>query len=62
MNSFCEAIQSGQMGPVMHQFNLPNEVSSAAAQGNLVEFARALEKHMKSKKGDRQQQEQQMEE
>ena len=55
MNSFCEAVQSGQLGPLMHQFNLPNEVSAAAAQGNLMEFAKALETHMKSKKGDKQQ-------
>jgi len=55
MNSFCEAVQSGQLGPLLHQFNLPNEVSAAASQGNLMEFAKALENHMKSKKGEKQQ-------
>lgn len=62
MNSFCEAVQSGQLGPLMNQFNLPNEVSAAAAQGNLLEFAKALEKHMKSKKNEKQPADQSMEE
>lgn len=48
MSSFCEAIQSGQLGPLMHQFNLPAEVSSAAVEGNLEKFAKAMETHLKT--------------
>jgi hypothetical protein len=50
MSSFGEALQSGQLGPLMHQFNLPAEVTTAAAQGNLEEFAKAMEAHAKKQK------------
>ena len=50
MSSFGEALQSGQLGPLMQQFNLPMEVTTAAAQGNLEEFAKAMESHMKKVK------------
>jgi hypothetical protein len=35
MSSFGSALQSGQLGPLMKQFNLPESVTLAAAQGNL---------------------------
>lgn len=50
MSSFCMALQSGQLGPVFKQFDLPDEVSNAAAQGNLEAFAKAMEAHAKEKK------------
>lgn len=50
MSSFSHALQSGQLGPLMKQFDLPSEVTVAAAQGDLVEFAKAMESHSKGKK------------
>ena len=50
MSSFGSALQSGQLGPLMQQFGLPEEVSVAAAQGNLEAFAKAMEAFAKSKK------------
>ena len=50
MASFGEALQSGQLGPLLSQFNLPADVMNAAAQGNLEEFAKAMEKHSKKAK------------
>lgn len=50
MSSFCMALQSGQLGPLFKQFDLPDEVSNAAAQGNLEAFAKAMEAHAKQKK------------
>lgn len=50
MNSFGEALQSGQLGPLLSQFNLPTDVTVAATQGNLEEFAKAMEAHMKKLK------------
>ena len=51
MSSFGHALQSGQLGPLMKQFDLPNEVAAAAAQGDLFQFAKAMENHAKGKKG-----------
>lgn len=50
LSSFCMALQSGQLGPVFKQFDLPDEVANAAAQGNLEAFAKAMEAHTKQKK------------
>jgi len=50
LSSFCMALQSGQLGPVFKQFDLPDEVSNAAAQGNLEAFAKAMEAHAKKAK------------
>ena len=52
MSSFSSALQSGQLGPLMQQFDLPESVMLAAAQGNIQEFAKAMEKYSQSKKGD----------
>ena len=54
MRSFSSALQRGQLGPLLKQFNLPEQVTLAAAQGNLVEFAKAMEEYSKSKQGDSQ--------
>jgi len=53
MSSFGEALQSGQLGPLLSQFNLPTDVMNAAAQGNLEEFAKAMEKHSKKSKDEK---------
>lgn len=53
MSSFSHALQSGQLGPLMKQFDLPSEVTLAAAQGDLLSFAKAMESHAKSKKSDK---------
>ena len=50
MSSFGSALQSGQLGPLMKQFDLPESVTLAAAQGNLQAFAAAMEAYSKSKK------------
>jgi hypothetical protein len=42
------ALQSGQLAPVLMQFNFPNDVLQAANQGNVQAFAQALEKHNKT--------------
>ncbi|XP_041974963.1 proteasomal ubiquitin receptor ADRM1 isoform X2 [Aricia agestis] len=42
-NQFSSALTSGQMGPVMSQFGLPTEVTSAANSGNMQAFFKALE-------------------
>ena len=39
------ALQTGQLGPVLAQFGLPQEAINAANQGDLQGFAQALEKH-----------------
>lgn len=40
---FSAALQSGQLGPVVSQFEVGNEAVSAANQGNMEEFVRALQ-------------------
>ncbi|XP_013134966.1 PREDICTED: proteasomal ubiquitin receptor ADRM1 isoform X2 [Papilio polytes] len=42
-NQFSAALASGQMGPVMNQFGLPGEVTSAASTGDMQAFFKALE-------------------
>ncbi|KPJ20516.1 Proteasomal ubiquitin receptor ADRM1 [Papilio machaon] len=42
-NQFSAALSSGQMGPVMNQFGLPPEVTSAASTGDMQAFFKALE-------------------
>lgn len=49
MSSFSHALQTGQLGPLMQQFDLPSEVMVAASQGDLVQFAKAMENHSKGK-------------
>jgi 26S proteasome regulatory subunit N13 len=46
------ALQSGQLGPVLVQFGLPEDAIEAANQGDLRAFAQAMEKHYK-KDGDK---------
>ena len=53
MSSFSSALQSGQLGPLMKQFDLPEQVMLAASQGDLIEFSKAMEKFAQSKKGEK---------
>lgn len=39
------AFQTGQLGPVLAQFGLPEDAITAANQGDLQAFARAMERH-----------------
>lgn len=45
MSQFSSALQSGQLGPIVSQFAVNPEAVSAAAQGNMREFVRALERN-----------------
>lgn len=49
---FSVALQSGQLGPVLAQFGLPEEAITAANQGDLQTFAQAMEKHYKKSNED----------
>lgn len=49
---FSEALASGQMGPIMTQFGMSDDVAAAAATGNMDEFVKALEIE-KTKKKDK---------
>ena len=60
MSSFGAALQSGQLGPLMKQFDLPETVTIAAAQGNLEAFAKAMESYSKSKNGGNDEEDNQM--
>ncbi len=44
---FSVALQTGELGPVLAQFGLPEEAITAANQGDLQAFAQAMEKHYK---------------
>lgn len=43
LRTFSSALQSGQLGPVVQQFEVGSEAVSAANQGNMEEFIRALQ-------------------
>ncbi|OQR71247.1 proteasomal ubiquitin receptor ADRM1-like [Tropilaelaps mercedesae] len=47
---FAEALASGQMGPIMTQFGMSDDIAAAAATGNMDEFVKALEKDSKKDK------------
>ncbi len=43
--SFSVALQTGQLGPVLAQFGLPEEAITAANEGDIQAFAEAMEKY-----------------
>ncbi|XP_014681036.1 PREDICTED: proteasomal ubiquitin receptor ADRM1-like isoform X2 [Priapulus caudatus] len=43
LSTFSVALQSGQLGPLMSQFQLGESVTTAAAQGDVEAFVRALQ-------------------
>ncbi|XP_052764344.1 proteasomal ubiquitin receptor ADRM1-B-like [Mya arenaria] len=49
LSSFSSALQSGQLGPLMTQFGLGEDVANAAAQGDLEAFVKAMQANQKSK-------------
>ncbi|XP_076437768.1 proteasomal ubiquitin receptor ADRM1-B-like [Babylonia areolata] len=49
LTSFSQALQSGQLGPLMNQFGLGEDVANAAAQGDMEAFVKALQEAMKKK-------------
>lgn len=52
LSSFSNALQSGQLGPVVSQFKLSDDAVSAANSGDLEQFVKALEKaSIKDKSG-----------
>lgn len=44
VSQFSSALESGQLGPVVSQLAVNPEAVAAAAQGNMQEFVKALEK------------------
>lgn len=44
LSMFSSALQSGQLGPVVSQFQLTSEAVAAASSGDLEQFVKALEK------------------
>lgn len=44
LSMFSSALQSGQLGPVVSQFQLSGEAVAAANSGDLEQFVKALEK------------------
>ncbi|XP_067666053.1 proteasomal ubiquitin receptor ADRM1-B-like [Haliotis asinina] len=52
LTSFSAALQSGQLGPLMTQFGLGEDVANAAAEGDLEAFVKAMQEGMKKKDKD----------
>ncbi|KAK2156752.1 hypothetical protein LSH36_206g04024 [Paralvinella palmiformis] len=52
MNSFSAALASGQLGPLMNQFNLGEDVVNAASQGDVEAFAKALQANLDKSKSE----------
>lgn len=64
LNSFGSALQSGQLGPLMTQFGLGEDVANAAAQGDLDAFVKAMQANQKKeeeKKEEKKEEEEKME-
>jgi len=49
LSSFSSALQSGQLGPLMSQFGLGEDVANAAAQGDMEAFVKAMQEATKKK-------------
>lgn len=49
LSSFSAALQSGQLGPVVSQFELSSEAVASANTGDLEQFVKALEKKTDTK-------------
>jgi len=50
LSTFSNALQSGQLGPVVSHFKLSSEVVAAAISGDLEQFVKALERSVDAKK------------
>lgn len=53
LSIFSSALQSGQLGPLMEQFELPPECVAAANEGNLEQFVKAMEQSTKAEGGSK---------
>ncbi|KAK7091640.1 proteasomal ubiquitin receptor ADRM1-B-like isoform X2 [Littorina saxatilis] len=53
LSSFSQALQSGQLGPLMNQFGLGEDVVSAASQGDMEAFVKAMQENMKKKEEEK---------
>ncbi|GFO16366.1 proteasomal ubiquitin receptor adrm1 [Plakobranchus ocellatus] len=53
LSSFSSALQSGQLGPLMSQFGLGEDVANAAAQGDMEAFVKAMQEATKKKEGEK---------
>jgi 26S proteasome regulatory subunit N13 len=51
-SEFGHALQTGQMGPVLEQFQIPQAAVNAAQSGNILEFAKKLTASEAGKKDD----------
>jgi len=49
LQSFGAALTSGELGPLMGQFGLPEDVSNAAAAGDIEAFVKAMQAHEAAK-------------
>ncbi|ESO99163.1 hypothetical protein LOTGIDRAFT_207827 [Lottia gigantea] len=47
LSSFSAALQSGELGSLMNQFGLGDDVANAAAQGDMEAFVKAMQERMK---------------
>lgn len=52
VSQFSSALESGQLGPVVSQLAVNPEAVAAAAQGNMHDFVKALEKTEEEKAAD----------
>lgn len=50
-DTFGHALQTGQLAPVFQQFGLPEETTSAAVSGDILEFAKKLTESEKKTEG-----------
>ena len=53
LNKFGMALQSGQLGPLLHQFGLSQACIEAANKGDLEAFVKVLEEEEKKNQGDK---------
>jgi len=53
VQAFQEALESGQLAPVLQQFNLPESAIKAAATGDVKAFAEAMESSSKKDEDDK---------
>ena len=52
LSSFCSAFPSGQLGPLVEQFEFGKDAIQAAQSGNLEAFLNAIQKDADSKQPD----------
>lgn len=53
MSQFSSALESGQLGPIVSQLSVNPDAVAAAAQGNMADFVKALEKSSSEASADK---------